>query len=350
MSVRLRFTLWYVVSLLCVSGALLFISHRHLNEELREEKWERSRPGHEDWILHGAYTDREIHDILGELVNGWILVGGPLVALALALGYWLARVSIRPVAAINQQLTTFGPHTLDRRIRLDLQDPEYRELVEHLNALFDRLNLAFVQLNDYSAKVAHELRTPLTLLRLQIERAAADLDPELSESLQQELSRLTHYVDQSLLVARAEQGRLTLQPQRLEIVRWLGDLVEPFGYLSTTRGRTLHMESPSSPIEVEVDPRYFAQILHNLLENAFKHGIGDLSLRLRREPSGRTHLLLFNRRKPPEVRSASEGTGLGLRTVDALVSLHGPRLSARSRQTSRYWATRLSTPPSQGSD
>lgn len=68
---------------------------------------------------------------------------------------------------------------------------------DQVNQLLDRIEYSFKQLNEFSGKVAHEIRTPLTLIRLQVERATDRIEPELSESLQDEFKRLSDYVDQA---------------------------------------------------------------------------------------------------------------------------------------------------------
>ena len=107
-SLRWRLTLWFGISLLLVVTGLLLAAHWHLDYELRQEKWERTAPEHPDWVLHGSYSDKEVQDILGELVRFWVLVGVPLVGLALASAYFIARRSDRPVREVNRQLASLG--------------------------------------------------------------------------------------------------------------------------------------------------------------------------------------------------------------------------------------------------
>ncbi|MEI6394997.1 MAG: HAMP domain-containing protein, partial [Verrucomicrobiota bacterium] len=145
-SLRWRLTVWFGASLLVVVTGLILAAHWHLDYELRQEKWERTTPAHPDWILHGSYSDKEVQDILGELVQFWILVGVPLVGLALVFAYFIARRSDRPVREVNRQLSRFGPATLAERLQVPDVDPEVGELVRHVNELLTRLEMAFTHL------------------------------------------------------------------------------------------------------------------------------------------------------------------------------------------------------------
>ncbi|MEI8312322.1 MAG: histidine kinase dimerization/phospho-acceptor domain-containing protein, partial [Verrucomicrobiota bacterium] len=224
MNFRLRIAAWFGLALACIVGLLIFTAHQHLDHELHLEKWDRSHPKFPNWSLHGSYTDAEVHDILGELVQVWIWVGLPALGLALGVGLLLANRSIRPVRSINRALAEKTPGTLKTGIPLPERDPVLAELVSQINALLLRVGNAYDEMAEYSSRVAHELRTPLTLLRMRIEQSAAEIPPELSEQLQEELSRLSKFVERTLLAARAESGRLEFNRADFDISTVLDEL------------------------------------------------------------------------------------------------------------------------------
>ena len=338
-SLRWRLTLWFAVSLLVVVTGLILAAHWHLDYELRQEKWERTTPEHPDWILHGSYSDKEVQDILGELVRFWIIVGVPLVGLALVCSYFIARRSIRPVQEVNRQLSNLGPTTLAERLHAPDVDPEVGELVRRVNELLARLELAFTHLQEYTTQVAHELRTPLQLMRLRIEANAAGMKPELAEDLQEELARLTSYVETALTIARAEQGRLELQTESLTLKEFLTDTLELFSRLADAEGRRLLWSCPADVI-VRADRSTLKQILFNLLSNALKHGEGDILLRVRRR-SRRASILVGNRMVEATLTS-KQGLGIGLRLVQALA--HQMTQTGLAIRRQRFFWVRLELP------
>src|SRR3974390_3284424 len=124
-SLRWRLTVWFAFSLVVVVSVLMVSAHWHLDYELRKEKWERSNPSQPDWILHGSFTDKEVHDILGELLQFWAIVGVPVIGMALLAAYVLARHSTKPVRDVNRQLAHLGPARLGDRIHAGDADPEF---------------------------------------------------------------------------------------------------------------------------------------------------------------------------------------------------------------------------------
>ena len=333
-SLRWQLTAWFAVSLLLVVSVLMVSAHWHLDYELRKEKWERSNPARPDWVLHGSFTDKEVHDILGELLQFWVIVGIPTVGLALLAAYFLARHSTKPVRNLNAQLAKLGAASLGERLQAPDATPEIAELVRHLNELLKRLETSFTQLRDYSSQVAHELRTPLQLMQLQVELNASKMEPELAEALQDELARLVNYVESALMIARAEQGRLELNPESLALKDFLTDMVEPFSRLAAANQRRLFWSCSIEAI-AWTDRNLLKQILFNLLNNALQHGREDILLRVR-SCGGSIWVLIGNR---PAVRGSkdADGLGIGLRLVRALVS-QLERTKLTIRKTSHFWA------------
>jgi len=328
-SLRWRLTLWFALSLLLVVTVLVGLAQWHLDYELRKEKWERTDPAHPDYILHGSFTDKEVRDILTELLQFWAVVGVPLVGLALLAAYFVARQSTKPVHNVNQQLARLGPATLRDRIEAPDADPEFGELVRRLNELLGRLETAFTHLNQYTGEVAHELRTPLQLMRLHVETNASKMAPGLAEELQEELARLSNYVETALTIARAEQGRLETKPEAIALKEFVGDVVEPFSRLAEAERRRLLWSCPAEA-NVWADRNVLKQILFNLLSNALKHGREDILFRVRARGS---HIaFLIGNRAADQSSKSGDGLGIGLRLVRALArQLSGLRLALRHK-------------------
>lgn len=318
-----RFAAAFALSLLAVMAAFIASTYSHLQSELRIEQWERALPGHKDWVLHGSYSEAEIDDIVGELWRLALVYAAPVTALALGLGYYLARRSFQPVAEINRQLQAIGAQSLNQRLILEHADEEFRAIKRNINSLLDRLDTSFRQLTEFSAQVAHELRTPLTLLRLQIEEAAGRIEPALAESMQEELRRLSDYVDQCLLLATAEQGRLTLNLTPVPLAATVSEMIDTYELLARAENRTLTVSAPAEAT-VSADARALRQILHNLLTNALRHGTGPIRVGVARE--GAESVCTVENDVASRPVAAHPGTGLGLRIVRALAALH-PGLS-----------------------
>lgn len=318
-SLRWRIALWFTFSLLAVLAVFVGITYTHLQHELRVEKWERAQPANKDWGLHGSYSEAEVDDIAGELWRLSLLYALPVTVLTLGVGYTLANRSFEPIAEMNRQLQAISAKSLDQRVGLHHADVEFRAIENNVNALLGRLDTSFRQLTEFSAQVAHELRTPLTLLRLQVEEAAGRIEPALAESLQEELSRLSDYVDQCLLLATAEQGRLALEIKPVPLRALVLEMIEIYELLARAANRELTVKAPEE-VSVPADERTLRQMLHNLFTNALRHGAGPITVTVGRE--GAATICRVENALAGKPSSTGSGTALGLRIVRAIAGLY----------------------------
>jgi signal transduction histidine kinase len=329
--------IWFGVSFLGLTAGFVFCSYQRLESELRKKTWEKDYPTHPDWHLHGSFSEAEVRDITAELIEQTLAWSLPLVLLAALLGYSLARKSLRPIARVNDQLQAKSTANLGQPLDLPEIDVEFRDLLGHLNDLLKRLNLSFTEMNEYAAKVAHELRTPLAILRLKVEQAEGNICPELAEELQNELAHLSHVVDQSLLIARSDQGRVAAKPESVDLVAVMTEMLEDFQLLALEDGRRFLYSGPKG-CPVQADKAHLRQIIHNLLSNALKHGVGDVAVRIAIQKQ-RAALTIANSKRAVDGPNPAT-LGLGLRVVAALVRLD-PQLRFLRRSVKRCYVVRL---------
>lgn len=339
-SLRVRLTLWFALSFLAVTGVFMGLTYRHLDVELRRKTFQSEVRINPNWILHGSFSEEEIREIMSQLVVASLVYSLPMVLVTLMLGYVISRKSLKPIGELNRQLQAVDRLTLHRRVQLPEADDAFRDLVGYLNEMLARLDRSFADMSEYAAKVAHELRTPLTILRLKVEQSNAAIEPRLADELEAELHRLTHVVDQSLLIAKADQGRLKWERQPFDLATVLADLVRDFRLLAADEGRRLEYFHPTR-CGVVSEPRYCRQILHALLTNALMHGCGPIRIRLRNR-GGIARFTLLNQ-VAPAPKPGNQSLGLGLRVVRALLGQQGD-LTLRQHHGDRYHATLVELP------
>lgn len=338
MNFRVRVAAWFALSVFLVVAALIFTAHRHLDEELRQDRWDRSHPEFPQWVIHGSYTDAEVQDILGELIQVWLWVGIPLVLASAAVGYFIALRSVRPIRRINRELDALDQKSLDRGVRLPEQDQELAALVDHINGLLRRVGRSYGEMAEFSARVAHELRTPLTLLRMRVESTAPQLPPDFSEEIQEQIRSLSLLVERSLLAAKAEGGKLETVSSPVDLSCLLGDLHEGYALLAAEAAITLDWRVQPNLLTV-TDADLLRQILHNLLGNALRHGRDNVRV-VAVCSSTRDAIVLRITNFVGTGNSMQIGAGIGLRLVRVLAQALG-RTTFRIRRKDRVFSVAL---------
>ena len=281
------------------------------------------------------------------------LFTGILLAMLIALGLALlfSYTLIKPLKRITCVARRMELGDLTQRLVIRTRS-EIDELAHALNTLADRLQRSERLRNNMISDIAHELRTPLSNIRGYLEALedrVLEPTPAVIASLYEESSLLTRLVAdlQELSLAEAEQLRLVRQ--RMVLQESILTAVQMMRPQAEHKSITLQVDLPGRLFWVEADPERVAQILRNLISNAFTHtptgGLvvvsaveqGDeIVVSVRDNGAGieAQHLPYvferFYRADPSRTRSTG-GSGLGLAIVKQVVQAHGGRVHVESQ-------------------
>lgn len=328
MSFRFRIAAWVVVSCTLLIAVMMFTGYRQLEEELREGHKDPTHPGNAEWTIHNSYAEEEIREILSEMTRSWLWTGVPVIALSLFAGLLLARRSLRPVHDINRQLNDMRPDSLHGGIRIPESDPVIGDLANHLNGLLEKAGTAYQEMAEFSARVAHDLRTPLMLLRLRMENAPPGMPPAFQEEMQDELARLTRFVERALLAAKAEQGALRAAPSPLNLSDIVRDVSDQYQLLASERPLEMTVEIEPD-IRIDADSDLLRQAIHSLLENAVRYAKSEIRISCTLRD---TCPVLDVRNDVDPVIIATGGLGLGLRLVRGICKACGWHFDSRGTE------------------
>jgi heavy metal sensor kinase len=293
-------------------------------------------------VVAGASTGDRGEALAG--IASAFLIGAPLALLiASGLGYLLASSSLAPVDAMRRRADEITLERSGERLPLPRAEDEIHRLGETLNRMLDRIEASLERQRVFVADASHELRTPLAVLRTELEladrsqRTREELENALRSAVE-EVDRLSRLAEDLLVVARSDQGRLPIKRERVDLGVLLGRVGERFGRRASESGREIVVEVPAD-LEAELDVLRIEQALGNLIDNALRHGSGDVRLSAQRV-DGSVSLEVSDRGSgfPPEFEAEAfdrftradggrtgEGTGLGLAIVQAIATAHGGR-------------------------
>lgn len=301
-------------------------------------------------------------------------IGGPALLLAAALGgYLLSGAALRPVDLMRRRAEAITAHEPGQRLPLPAARDELARLGTTLNDLLSRLEAALDRERKFVADASHELRTPLSLLRTELElalrhpRSALELRRAI-ESAAEETRRLIQLAEDLLLMAAADQGRLPVRLETLSVDDLLTRCAAHFEIELAAEGRSLRIGSQAVPALVGAagptpvgaagpvrdgvvvptllgDGLRLEQALGNLIDNAVRHGAGDVCVFARRNresielhvtdqgPGFAADLLprAFERFSRPDTARTGGGTGLGLSITLAIARAHGGTAHAANR-------------------
>lgn len=295
-------------------------------------------------VVGSSLGDR--NEALGSLATLLAICGGVALLLASLVGYWAIGRALHPVEAMRRRAAEISASGPGERLPVPTADDELRRLGRTLNEMLDRIEATLERERRFVDDASHELRTPLALHRTELELAlrhggtARELRAALVSGLD-DTDRLIQLAEDLLVVARSEDGKLALALEPLTVSDLLATLGERFAARAAESERGLVVEKAQGLVIVG-DRLRLEQALTNVVDNAFRHGEGEVRIWARR--SGRVVELhvsdrgpgfppafvgrAFDRFSRADAARGPGGSGLGLAIVEAIAVAHEGRTGA----------------------
>jgi len=289
-----------------------------------EALWVSFFIGHEEfWI---ALPKDRVENPVYEVLFPWSLL---VLVLALPGAYFTAHQITRPLEKIAQAALQVGQGTWPE----PLPESGAQEIVTVSRAI-NQMS-ADLAANEREralvlAGISHDLRTPLARVRIAAELSA---DESLREGLAADVEQMDAVIQQFLDYARLDESEAMLQADMKSLVQ---EVAQQFS--AQAKSLTLDLDDvPSIPVR----PLLLKRALSNLLDNAIKHGGGEITVQLRREednivltvadrgtgiPSSQHAMVKRPFVRLESARSNSTGSGLGLAIVERAARLNDGEL------------------------
>jgi two-component system heavy metal sensor histidine kinase CusS len=276
----------------------------------------------------------------------WVMVVATLaVGAVVAFGAgWHVRRALRPLKQLAAQTRAISPQHLDQRLVMDDAAEELRPWIDQFNALMERLERSYAQMEGFNADVAHELRTPLanligqTEVALSRERDVASLRDTLLSNLE-EMQRLSAMVNDMLFLSNADRGAVARRGAPVSLAALAQQVAEFHEAPLEEAGLSLRIEGDAT---LAVDESLFKRALSNLLGNAARFGRRGSTVLVRIAPEAQDHVQVvvqnegeaidaqslprlfdrFFRAEASRTCCDTQHHGLGLAIVAAIARMH----------------------------
>jgi signal transduction histidine kinase len=231
--------------------------------------------------------------------------------------------------------------------RLSTSNPpvELAPVVDAINDLLRRLNESVLRERRFSADAAHELRTPISSIKVHLHNLRKEMpaDDETLDVLERDLGRLSHLIEQMMLLYRMTPEHYQANMQAINLLQLSQSVISDLYAEVDEKGQTISLEG--SPETITGDEASLDILLRNLILNASKYcprgtsirvlvGRSDLGILLGVQDTGPGIPLTeisrvmdrFYRVGGDRHGSTEEGCGLGLAIVKHIADLHHANL------------------------
>jgi two-component system OmpR family sensor kinase len=257
-----------------------------------------------------------------------------LPVLVLVIGF-VIRTQIEPLDRAAKTIARRPTGSFEELPLTDLP-LEVRPLVEEINSLIRRLETTVAREKQFVTDAAHALRTPLTALQLQADvleggKTSAERADRLAE-LRTGIRRVIRLSEQLLSIARTDStaGPIT---DKTDLHHGLEEAIQLYAAAAQAAEVDVRLES-EAPVSVPGNARRLSLILGNLLDNAIRYSPRGGRVQVQSSIAGeRARIEIWDEGAglPPQELErvferfyrapgdASNGSGLGLSTVDSVV-------------------------------
>lgn len=265
------------------------------------------------------------------------LVG--LVALAVALGaYPVIRRLTKRLEALQSGVERWGAGDLSARVQVEGSD-EVAFLAERFNHAAERIEQLLSSHKALLANASHELRSPLARIRMGLELMGEGGGPQRQE-IRRSIQELDQLIDEILLASRLDAAG---DAEPMESVDLMGLAAEE---CARTGAELQASVAGGAGLELRGSPRLLRRLLRNLLENAQRHGAGEVTLALQvigheaevrvndrgpGVPAGQRQRIFEPFYRLPGASEREGGVGLGLALVKSIAERHGGRVHCEDR-------------------
>lgn len=319
-----------------------------------------------------------VHQTLARVAVIFAVVTVLALAVAALAGILIIRRALAPLDRVAAAAASVAGLPLDRgevalpvRVSDDDANPRtevgrlglaLNRMLDHIAAALSARQASESRVRQFVADASHELRTPLAAISGYTElaqRRRSELPDDVAHAMgrvESEATRMTHLVEDLLLLARLDSGR-PLQRQPVDLSRLCADVVSD-AHAAGPEHRW-NLDVPAEPLLVAGDDARLHQVVANLLANARTHtpagtavtvsvrdDAGEVILRVADDGPGIPAELqseVFERfARGDTSRSRKAGsTGLGLAIVSAVVRAHDGTISLESRPGRTEFTVRL---------
>lgn len=333
----------------------------------------------QDNTLVQALPTDDVDGTISSLIWWESLLALAGIAAAAVAGRLLVRRQLRPlrdVAATAHEVTAMplssGSVGQTVRVPAELTDPAtevgqvgeaLNQLLGHVEEALDARHESEQQVRQFLADASHELRTPLSTIKgyAELSRRTGRDDPDqILAKVESEAGRMSHLVEDMLLLARLDAGR-DIDRRPVDLTRLVVEAVDDARVVDRERGWTFDV--PDEPVIVTGDEQRLHQAVTNLLTNATRHTppktqitvsinlTDEVRIDVHDDGPGIDPELLptvferFTRGDSSRTR-ASGGAGLGMSLVKAIMHAHDGNASVQSIPGDTTFTLSLPSTPS----
>lgn len=239
-----------------------------------------------EFIVTAIAEDGYGKENIKALGNTLVTVSISCLLFLIAIGLFLAHLSMKPVRTILEETRQITAKDFGRRLPVGKNKDEIDEMSCAMNNLLDRLQQAFDSQKMFVSNVSHELRTPMAALKSELEivlfkeRNTDEYKAAINNALN-DARHLNHLIDGLLNLAKADYAPEQIKMEETRVDELLIDAVQIIKRGNSNYKIELLFEKESdneNEITVACNQYLLTTAFINLIENNCKFSTNNTSI------------------------------------------------------------------------
>jgi len=299
-------------------------------------------------------TPLQESEIVLENLRKVLIISYPIILLILFfITRYIAGKSIEPINNVIRTANRITRENLKERISLPGNKDEIYLLISTINELLNRLEDNLLREKQFTSDASHELRTPLSVIKGTLEvlirkpREIAQYEDKIKCCLS-ETDRMTKLIDQLLLLARYDSGKVLPNKINVDVKSILSGIINRLQPILTDKNIIIKLNNSGDTVAT-VDPSMMEIIFENLITNSIKYSNSykNIEIELQNDSSSLICSIkdqgygmnedqikkIFDRfyRNDDSRNSEVDGFGLGLSIVKKLCEMQNISIKVKSK-------------------
>lgn len=281
---------------------------------------------------------------VNQIVRSVLFVMLLMIVIATVLAWFISGQILRPLRSMAETARGISESDLSQRIEVTGQG-ELAQVAMTFNEMMDRLQTAFISQQDFINDASHELRTPITIIQGHLDLMEDDPEEqqEVLALVHDELNRMNRFVNDLLTLAKAGRPNF-IQNDWVDLEAFTEELYQKARVMTQCACELDGMATGDALIDRE----RITQAVVNLVANANQHtpATGTIAIGSSRSRknirfwvrdtgkgiSAADQKRIFERfARGSTTERRSEGAGLGLSIVKAIVEAAGGSIELKSK-------------------
>ena len=226
--------------------------------------------------IHSGVTNEAValQEQFQSVVQQSLLISGfAALTAAVLVSLFVSRRIVEPIQTLSNVSRRLAQGLYRERIYLQADD-EIAQLAQSVNQLAEALDQTERRRLALLADVTHELPTPLATNGGYMEGlvdGVVSANPATFNLILRETRRLQRLIEDLELLSRVEAGQLPVVARAIDLRPVLEAQIAQFEPLFSSNQVTLSLDAPEQLPQVWADPDRVAQVLINILANAYRY-------------------------------------------------------------------------------